>query len=143
MNTQTLIEVLRQLEPTKIDGKFALYNAHKGRDGVELDWNQCKMKGISDWIESLKLSLLEKTLPEKSVKEYSPFLSDKENIGALEKNNEVIREQVVDILLSVKNALPYAPDNFIDGSLPKIASVTATPVAGASINPWPEYPQAR
>jgi hypothetical protein len=120
LNTKTLIETLRQLEPTKVDWKFALYNAHKSRDGVELDWNQCKMKGVAGWIETLKLSLLEKTLPEKSVKEYSPFLSDKENIGALEKKDEVICEQVTDILLSVKNALPYAPENFIDGSLPKI-----------------------
>jgi hypothetical protein len=65
--------------------------------------------------------LLETTLLNKPVKEYSPL--DYESIGALEKNNPVIREQITDILLNIKNGLPYAPESFTTGELPRPAGI--------------------
>ena len=119
MDTQTLIEALRNLLPNEMAWKFALYSTRKSRDGLELEWFLCKMNGIADWVDTLKTTLLEKTTAEKSVVEYSPFLSDKEHIGALEKTNDLIRDQVIDILLNIQNGLAYAPEDFLSGAVSK------------------------
>jgi len=119
METQTLIEVLRSLTPSELEWKFGLYSTHKSRDGLELDWNLCKMRGLSSWVETLKTTLLEKTTAEKTVAEYSPFLSDKENIGALERTNDLIKDQISDILTNIQNGLSYAPEDFVSGAMTK------------------------
>jgi len=121
MDTQTLVEALRGLQPEEMSWKLALYNTRKGRDGLELGWNLCAMNGAAAWAEILRTTLLEKSLSERTVTEYSPFLSDKEHIGALAKTNEMIREQISDILLSVQNGDARAPEEFFSGRLPKPA----------------------
>lgn len=119
MNNQTLTETLRSLEPSKAEWKFALYSVKKSRDGLELEWNICRMKGIADWVETLRTTFLEKCLPNRTVQEYSPFLSDKECISALKRKDSAIREQITDTLLNIKNGLPNAPEVFLSDSLPK------------------------
>jgi hypothetical protein len=120
MDTQTLIEALRALQPEELEWKFALYSAHKSKDGTELDWYLAKMKGASAWADTIKTTLLEKTTAEKTVAEYSPFLSDKEHIAALAKTDDMIKDQISDILLNIKNGLAYAPEDFVSGTLPKV-----------------------
>ena len=121
MDTQTLIEALRALQPGELDWKFALYSTHKSRDGLELEWHLSEMKGISAWVETLKTILLEKTTADKIVAEYSPFLSDKENIAALDKNSDIIRDQITNILINIQNGVSYPAEDFVSGVLPKVA----------------------
>ena len=120
MNTQTLTDALRALQPEELEWKFALYSTHKSRDGLELDWNLCKMRGTAAWVETIRTTLLEKTTAEKTVAEYSPFLSDKENIAALEKGNDVIKEQISDILINIQNGIEHPAEDFVSGVLPKV-----------------------
>jgi len=120
MDTETLIQALRNLIPEEFEWKFALYSAGKSRDGLELHWNFCNMNDISLWINTLTAQLLEKAIPEHTVTGYSPFLP-KENIGAILKTNDLIKEQISDIEASLQNALTYSPADFISGALPKIS----------------------
>jgi len=120
MDTQTLVAQLRDLRPEELTWKFALYNTRKGRDGVELEWSLCKMRGVATWVDALRITLLEKTTVEKTVAEYSPFLSDKEHIGAMEKSNELVQDQILDIVSNIQNGLIYAPEEYITGALPRI-----------------------
>ncbi len=120
MDTQTLVEGLREFISGEWEWKFALYSTHKSRDGLELDWNSCKMKGISDWVEVLRIYLLEKTLAERTVAEYSPFLS-KENIPALLQSDDIIKDQIWNTIVNIKNGLEYAPEDFASGVAPKPA----------------------
>lgn len=119
MDTQTLIEALRNLLPDEFEWKFALYSTRKSRDGLELEWSLCKMKNITDWVGALKTTLLDKTTTDKTVTDYSPFLSDKENIGALDKSNDLVRAQVTDILLNIQNGTYCIPKDFVSGDAPK------------------------
>jgi len=120
MDTQNVTETLRALQPDELDWKFALYSVHKSKDGTELDWYLAKMKGASAWVDTIRTTLLEKTTAEKTVAQYSPFLSDKEHIAALEKTDDMIKDQISDILLNIKNGLVHAPEDFVSGVLPKI-----------------------
>ena len=117
MNTQTLIEALRELNPAELDWKFALYSTHKSRDGQELDINSCKMQDVVSWVEALISTLLQKTLSERTVTEYTPFLP-KELIGAIENSNELIRDQIGNIIDNTQNALVYSPEDFVSSVLP-------------------------
>jgi hypothetical protein len=121
MTTKTLTESLRELKVGEVDWKFAIYGTKKSRDGLELEWNVCKMRGIADWVETLRTTMLETTLLCKAVKEYSPL--DNESIGAIAKSDPIIREQIVDTLLNIKNGLPYAPESFTTGELPRPVGV--------------------
>lgn len=121
MNTHTLVEALRSLNTNEMNWKFALYGTSKSRDGLELEWNICNMRGIAEWAETLRTTLLSKSAAEKTVTEYSPFLSDKEHIAAIPKDNDMIREQIADIILNIQNGIAYAPEDFISGVLPKVA----------------------
>lgn len=118
MDTQTLTEGLRELVPINFEWKFALYTTHKSRDGQEHDFYLCKMQDIPSWIGALTASLLDKTLPERIVEPYSPFLP-KESIGAVAKTDELIRDQIGDVLLNIQNGLEYAPEDFVSGVLSK------------------------
>ena len=120
MNTQTFTETLRDLQLGEMKWNFALYSAQKSRDGLELDWNICKMKNIAGQVETIKTTLLEKTIAEKAVAEYSPFLSYKENLAAIERTDDLIKDKITDILLNIQNGLTYAPEDFVSGVLPKI-----------------------
>ena len=120
MDTQKLTDALRALQPEELDWKFALYSVHKSKDGTELDWHLSKMKSASAWADTIRTTLLEKTTAEKTVAAYSPFLSDKENIAALEKSDDMIKDQISDILLNIKNGVAHAPEDFVSGVLPKI-----------------------
>lgn len=119
MNTTALTEALRALDVHALTWKFALYATHKNRDGLELEWNLCNMQDIAVQVEAMREFLLKKPVAEKPVAAYSPFLSDKENIGTLEKSDISIREQVTDILLSIQKGQAYAPEDFQTGVLPK------------------------
>ncbi|MCL2508013.1 MAG: hypothetical protein FWF05_02420 [Oscillospiraceae bacterium] len=119
MNTQILTEALRDLIPEELDWRFALYSTHKSRDGIELDWYLCKMKDVADWADTVRTAFLEKTLVDKAVAAYSPFLSDKEHIAAIEKESDLIKEQIGAVLENIRGGLPYAPEDFISGAIPK------------------------
>lgn len=121
MDTTTLTEALRELSPDTLTWKLALYSTSKGRDGLELDWHLCSMRGIASQADSTREYLLKKPVAEKPVAAYTPFLSDKENIGAIAKEDKVIHEQLVDIILSIRNGQAHAPEGFVSGVLPKPA----------------------
>ena len=119
MNTGILTDTLRNLRAEDYQWKFALYSAQKSRDGIELEWNLCTLHSVHTQVDKLRDFLLKKPVAEKVVAEYSPFLSDKENIGAMEKKDEMIREQLFDIIASIQNGLVFAPDDFVNGAVSK------------------------
>ena len=121
MDRQTLTDSLRGLDPQNIQWKFALYNTKRSRDGLELEWHVCKMKGIASWVETLKDVLLKRHVADKTVDEHSPFLSDKESIGVLKRSNAAVRGTIADILLNIKNGLESAPEIFQSDKMPKMA----------------------
>ncbi len=117
MNNETLRQNLRDLVPADLSWKFALYSTHKSRDGFALDINACKMQLIVPFVDTLRTTLLEKTLEDRTAVAYSPFLP-KENIGAMETSSELIREPIADILINTQNAPAAAPEDFVSGVLP-------------------------
>lgn len=117
MDTETLIKSLRELVIANLDWTFTLYNTTKGRDGQELEFSCCKMQGLGVWLETLKTAVLEKGIGERSVTAYSPFLS-KDVIGAVERDNDMIRERLFDVLASVEHAHTYKPDDYLSAVLP-------------------------
>ena len=119
MNTTTLTQVLQSLDIGAFTWKFALYNTLRGHDGLELEWNLCEMQNISIQVNRLREHLLKKPVAEKPVIPYTPFLLDKENIGAMEPGDDLIREQVSDILTNIRNGQAYTPEDFVSGVLPK------------------------
>ena len=121
METTVLTDALRNLDTDALSWKFALYTIHKGRDGIELEWHLCNMQGIPNQVDAIREYLLKKPVADKPVAHYSPFLSDKENICALENSNEMIHGQLTDILMSIHNGQAYPPQDFVSGKLPKIA----------------------
>jgi hypothetical protein len=120
MDTQSIIEALRELKPKDYDWKFCLYSSHKSRDGVDLSWTACAMEGIPGWAEQMARLLLEKTLTERVVTEYSPLLP-KEEIGALPKGDPQIRDQIGGILMGIAGAEKKAPEDFANGVVSKPA----------------------
>jgi len=118
MDTQSLATALQGLKPKDYDWKFCLYSASKSRDGVTLSWNACQMKNIPQWAEQMTRLLLEKTLTERVVTEYSPLLP-REEIGALSQGDAQIRDQIGDILLGVTGAETKAPEDFANGVVNK------------------------
>lgn len=121
MNTTTLTNALRELKPDTLTWKFGLYSTHKGRDGIELEWQLCDMRGIASQVGALREQLLKKPVAEKPVAAYSPFLSDKENIGAIPRTDEMLREQLTDIIMSIQRGETHAAEDFVSGVLPKPA----------------------
>ena len=121
MDTTSLTEALRNLDAEALKWKLALYSTSKGRDGIELEWHLCNMQDIPNLVSSMRDYLLKKPVADKPVAKYSPFLSDKENICALENNDEMIHSQLTDILMSIRNGVEYPPQDFVSGKLPKIA----------------------
>lgn len=121
MNTTKLADELRELMPDALTWKFGLYRTVKGRDGAELEWNLCEMRGIAGQVDILREYLLKKPVAEKPVAAYSPFLSDKENIGAIECKDEMIRDQLSDIIISLQRGQAHAAEDFVSGVLPKPA----------------------
>jgi hypothetical protein len=119
MDTQVLTEGLRALSPGAMEWKFALYTAGKDRDGVTLTWNLCKMADIAGWVETVRDALLKKPVADKPVAPYTPFLSDRENIAAIEASDEMISRRTLDLRTDIKNAKTRAPDDFASGSAPK------------------------
>jgi hypothetical protein len=120
LDTAVLTKALRSLDSKSISWKFALYSAQKSRDGMELEWHLCNMQDISGQIELIREHLLKKPVADKPVAPYSPFLSDKENIGAMDKNNDLIQEQLSDIVMNIRNGQAHPPEDFISGAIPKI-----------------------
>jgi len=120
MDTHSLVTVLQGLNPKGYDWKFCLYSTNKSRDGVNLNWNACAMRDIPRWAEQMIRLLLEKTLAERVVTEYSP-LCPKEEIGAFSQGDPQIRDQIGDILLGIAGAEAKAPEDFANGSMGKIA----------------------
>ncbi|MDR2647888.1 MAG: hypothetical protein LBB67_07195 [Oscillospiraceae bacterium] len=120
MDTHDLIVALQGLHAKEYDWTFALYSTHKSRDGLQLSWNACAMDGIAMWVDQLIRPLLEKTLNERTVAEYSPLLP-KEEIGALESGNELIRDPLQDMLQGIPSAEKHAPEDFANGVVAKPA----------------------
>ena len=118
LDTQSLVTALQTLNPKDYDWKFCLYGSSKSRDGVHLTWNACGMRDIPRWAEQMVRLLLEKTLTERVVAEYSPLLP-KEEIGALSQGDAQIRDQIGDILLGVAGAENKAPEDFVSGAAGK------------------------
>jgi hypothetical protein len=119
LDTNTLTEQLRALDPGALDWTFALYNAHRYRDGIELEWSTCRMRGIIAQVDKLREYLLKKPVDEKPVVPYSPFLPDKETIGALELTDEIIREQIKAITIDAPRGPVYTPEDFLSGTAQK------------------------
>ncbi|MDR3210219.1 MAG: DUF4868 domain-containing protein, partial [Oscillospiraceae bacterium] len=118
MDSSTLTEGLRALS-SGLEWKFALYTAAKSRGGIELTWNACNMSGAGAWIETVRDALLKKPVADKPVAPYSPFLSDKENIAALDAADEAIRQQITELCADIRNAPAHAPEDFVGGAVPK------------------------
>ena len=118
MEAQQLTEALRALKPKEYDWTFALYSAHKSKDGAQLRWNACGMRGVALWVEQLARQLLEKALPDHVISEYSPLLP-KEEIGALGRGHELIRDQLREMLYGIESAEPTAPEDFVNGVVTK------------------------
>ncbi|MCL2107404.1 MAG: hypothetical protein FWH26_10170 [Oscillospiraceae bacterium] len=114
MDIQNLTAALQDFRPKEYTWTFALYSAHKSRDGLQLSWNACAMREIPRWTEVLARTLLEKSLTERGVTEYSPLLP-KEQIGVLERGSELIRGQMSDMLLGITGAQTLAPEDFANG----------------------------
>lgn len=119
MDTTTLTNALRELKTEELTWKFALYSTSKSRDGLELEWNLCNMRGITGQVDKLREFLLNKPVANKPVAPHSPFLSDKENIGALARTSELISNQITDAFLNIRRGEIHAPEDFISGVLPK------------------------
>jgi hypothetical protein len=79
------------------------------------------MQSIPEQVNLMREYLLKKPVADKPVARYSPFLSDKENICALENDNEMIHSQLTDVFMSIRNGQAYPPQDFVSGKLPKIA----------------------
>lgn len=118
MDTHSLVTALQGINPKDYEWKFCLYSASKSRDGVALRWNACGMRDIPLWTEQMVRLLLEKTLTERVVTEYSPLLP-KEEIGALSQGDAQIRDQIGDILLGITGAETKAPEDFVSGAAGK------------------------
>ena len=121
MDTTTLTDVLRALNPEEYTWKFAPYRALKSRDGIELEFYLCNMQNIPEQVEGIREYLLNKPVADKPVAPYTPFLSDKESIGALDKSDDQIHERLTGIFMSIKNGHLYPPKDFVSGSMPKVA----------------------
>lgn len=119
MDTTTLTDALRALNTEALTWKFALYSTHKSRDGLELEWNLCNMRGVAGIADKLREFLLNKPVANKPVAPYSPFLSDKENIGALVQTDELLCNQIADAFLNIRKGQVHAPEDFVSGVLPK------------------------
>ena len=118
MDTHSLVQALQGLNPKDYDWKFCLYSPHKSRDGISLSWNACAMADIPRWAEQMARLLLEKTLTDRVVTDYSPLLP-KEEIGALSQGDPQIRDQIGDVLLSIAGAETKAPEDFANGVVNK------------------------
>jgi hypothetical protein len=115
MDTQTLIESLRNVTVSEYEWTLCMYTAKKSKDGVELEISRCPMQDIAGFVESTVVGLLEKTLTTRSVADYTPFL-DKEVIGALEQSDELIHEPIQEILSAVDTAYPFGAEDYVDGA---------------------------
>jgi hypothetical protein len=119
MDTRTLTSNLRELRPSDMEWKFAMYSASKRRDGVTLEWGACEMTGAAAWVETVRDTLLAKPVADKPVAPYSPFLSDKENIAAVSSGDELIRQSLSQMLGDIDSAFARAPEDYISGAAPK------------------------
>ena len=120
MNSTVLTDALRGMD-SNLNWKFAMFTTYKARDGVELEWHLCNMQDISGHISTVRDFLLKKPVSDKDVAEYSPFLSYKENIFALESKNEMVHAGLTDIFMGLRNAGAHTPPDFVSGRLPKIS----------------------
>ncbi|MDR2753309.1 MAG: hypothetical protein LBB50_03260 [Oscillospiraceae bacterium] len=118
MDTHSLVQALQALNPKEYDWKFCLYSYRKSRDGAQLSWNHCEMEEIARWVEQHARFLLEKTLLDRVVTEYSPLIP-KEEIGALSQGDPQIRDQIGDVLLGIAGAETKAPEDFANGVVNK------------------------
>lgn len=117
MDLQTLTDALRNCSSGDYQWTFCLYTSKKSKDGIELEISRCEMQDIAGLIDATIVNMLEKALPERTVAEYSPFLT-KEVIGALEQDHELVKESLQDILSSVKHAFAYAAEDYMTGVAP-------------------------
>lgn len=117
MDLQTLTDKLRAFSSGDYQWTFGLYTSKKSKDGAELDISRCEMQDIAGLVDATVVGLLEKTLPERTVAEYSPFLS-KEVIGALDRHHELIAESIQNIVGSAGNTPCYAAEDYLTGIAP-------------------------
>lgn len=119
MGVYTLtIEALRELSPAAYEWTFFLYTAKKSKDGPELTVGRCAMTDIAGWAETLRTTLLQKTLAEKTVAEYSPF-HPKEVAGAAERTDPLLAEPLTNLLFEIRHTEEFAPEDFTTGVMPR------------------------
>ena len=117
MDTSTLTDALRSLQPESFRWKFGLYSVSKDSDGISLVWNLCSIRGIAEQITRQKEYLLKKPVPEKPVCPFDPAISEKENVGSLSFDDPRIKDPIVDMVLSFQKKAPVAIDDFVSGVL--------------------------
>jgi len=114
MDTPTLTQKLQGLLTANYEWSLNFFNSKKSRDGVEFEFGKCGMKDIGVLAENIKTTLLEKVFSDRSVNEYSPFLT-KESVGTLPVDHELIHEPISDMMLSLKNAHTLNPEDYVSG----------------------------
>ena len=114
MDKQSLTQKLQGLAGADYEWSINFFTSKKGRDGIELEFGKCNMKGLSTLAEAVRINLLKKTLADRPVIEYTPFIAS-ENIGVLSVSHKLIHEPMSDIFLSIKNAETITPDDYVSG----------------------------
>ena len=117
MDTQSLTQKMQGLTAADYEWSLNFFTSKKSRDGIELEFGKCNMKDLAALAEVIRVYLLKKTLADRPVIEYTPFITN-ENIGILPITHELIREPVTDMLLSIKNAETITPDDYVSGLYP-------------------------
>jgi hypothetical protein len=112
METHDFTQSLGELVTGKYEWTFGLYSAKKSRDGITLDIGKTPMKDIATLADAIRCALLEKTLQERTVTDYSPLLQN-EYIGALSGDSELLGEPLCNMLDALKTAdTRYAEDYY-------------------------------
>lgn len=120
MEHQILTEQLRELMAEEYTWNFSLYKSKKNKDGYCLEFFGCQMNHIASFVDDLRETLLTKTIVERSVMPYTPFLPVKEVIGAVETSDPMIKEALSDVMLAILDAYDHVPDEFSSGELPSM-----------------------
>ena len=110
----TLIQKMQSVITADYEWSLNFFTSKKSRDGIELEFNKCNMKELSTLAEAVRITLLEKTLADRPVIEYTPFITN-ENIGVLPISHELIQEPIKDMLFSIKSADTIAPEDYVSG----------------------------
>ena len=110
----TLIQKMQSVITADYEWTLNFFTSKKSRDGIELEFNKCNMKELNTLAEAARITLLEKTLADRPVIEYTPFITN-ENIGVLPISHELIQEPINDMMFSIKSAATIAAEDYVSG----------------------------